>query len=143
MAVSSGNPNAITSVSTSLHRPPTATISVMTSSAGNATSGVRSSEISAGSQIVVSSSAVMSSTAGGMVPVSQASNILHHVQNAQHILTPIGGQLSQQSGQGNANSSHQLSSPIIIRSQQGDFVIPGHISLGRGVQGNITSIRLI
>lgn len=44
-------------------------------------------------------------------------------------------------GSGDLNRSGQLSqtpmtSPIIIRSTQGEFVIPGHISLSRGVQGN-------
>jgi predicted phage gp36 major capsid-like protein len=64
------------------------------------------------------------------------------VQHVQHFgqnvvsVAQVQAQLQQQqqhsSGSG---SAPQLTSPIIIRSNQGDFVIPGHISLGRGMQG--------
>ncbi|CAG7834908.1 unnamed protein product [Allacma fusca] len=147
-ASTSSNPpsHAVNPVSVSLNSGVTrpGTISVFTNSHTGSSTVVSNSnniaELSSPSIVVNNSNVMSSAGTPTMIPISQAqsSSILQHMSSThhQHIVTQVANQLQQQSSQATNNSTAaQLTSPIIIRSQQGDFVIPGHISLGRGVQG--------
>lgn len=70
---------------------------------------------------------------------SSAHQVQHLGQNVVSV-AQVEAQVQQQLHQSSSGSgpTPHLTSPFIIRSNQGDFVIPGHISLGRGMQGRIS-----
>jgi len=86
---------------------------------------------------------INSSSAQNSHSVSNASlqeQSLHQVQHlGQNVVSvaQVQAQIQQQSTSG-SGLAPQLTTPFILRSNQGDFMIPGHISLGRGMQGTET-----